>query len=214
VGRVRRLGVLGGTFDPIHVGHLLMGQTACEELGLDLVVFVPAGVPPHKHKQQREDARARLAMTRAAVAADSRFAVSSVDIDRPAPHYTVDMLDLLSTEYGLEPDAVFFIMGSDSLAQLHTWHRPEVVSQRCILVAIRRPAFDVLPEHVYERVPAARGRLRLVQMPEVGISSTLLRHMVRRGRSIHYWVPVAVEDIIRTQGLYRARLGQTAGQRG
>ena len=202
MGRVERLGVLGGTFDPIHIGHLLMAQAAYEQLGLDLVLFVPAGVPPHKRKQEREDASARLAMTRAAIAGDERFALSLVDIERPAPHYTVDMLRLLGRQYGLGPECIHFIVGSDSLAQLHTWHQPGKVARECILSVLRRPGFPIALEELFARVPEARGRVHLVEMPEVGVSSTLLRSMVRQGRLIRYWVPPAVEQMVREQGLY------------
>ncbi|MGQ9552569.1 MAG: nicotinate-nucleotide adenylyltransferase [Anaerolineae bacterium] len=202
MGAVARLGVLGGTFDPIHIGHLLMAQAAYETLNLSLVLFVPTGVPPHKRKGEREDAQVRLAMVKAAIEGDCRFAVSTVDMARPAPHYTADMLAILAGEYSVGYDSLYFILGSDSLMQLHTWHHPELVVCESLLAVVHRPGYPVELEVVYSRVPQARGRVRVVEMPEIGISSTLLRAMVREGRSIRYWVPPAVEAIIQSQQLY------------
>ncbi|NPV09540.1 MAG: nicotinate (nicotinamide) nucleotide adenylyltransferase [Anaerolineae bacterium] len=211
MGALERLGVLGGTFDPIHVGHLLMGQTAYEALGLGLVLFVPAGVPPHKRKLERGEAQARLAMTRAAVGGDARFAVSTVDMERPAPHYTVDTLALLAEQYSLGPDSIYFIIGSDSLEQLHTWHRAGELVQRCLLAVIGRPGHPIDLPAVYDRVPQVEGRLMVLDMPAIGISSTLLRRMVACGRSIRYWVPPGVERIIEERGLYCRPVAQTMG---
>jgi len=196
------LGVLGGTFDPIHIGHLLMAQAAYEVLSLDLVLFVPAGVPPHKRRVEREDAEVRLAMVRAAIAGDQRFALSTVDMERPAPHYSVDMLTILAGEYGVGCDSLYFVLGSDSLMQLHTWHRPDLVARESVLAVVHRPGYPVELEVAYERVPEVRERITMVEMPEVGISSTLLRAMVRQGRSVRYWVPPAVEAVIQSRQLY------------
>jgi len=202
---VERLGVLGGTFDPVHIGHLLMAQSAHEALDLDLVLFVPAGVPPHKRDEKHEDARLRLAMVEAAVADDPRFLASAVDLDRPAPHYTVETLALLRKEWKVTPDSLYFILGSDSLAQLHTWYRPELIVREALLAVVPRSGYPAKLAAVSERIPEAQGRLRLVDMPEVGISSTLIREMVRKGRSVRYWVPESVERLIDEYGLYRCR---------
>lgn len=207
MGRVSRLGVLGGTFDPIHIGHLLMAQTAYEALDLDLVLFVPAGAAPHREPKRAVYAGLRLAMVRAAVEDDDRFAVSTVDLDRPPPHYTADTLALLADDYRLDPDSLFFIMGSDSLALLHTWYRPDLVAARSLLAVVHRPGYPMDLADMVRRVPESEGRAVMVEMPQVGISSTQLRAMVRGNRSIRYWVPPAVERLIAGQGLYR----QTAG---
>ncbi len=207
---VTRLGVLGGTFDPIHIGHLLMAQAAYEALDLDLVLFVPAGVPPHKRKQERGDVAVRLEMTRAAVAGDERFTVSLVDLERPAPHFTVDTLALLAEKYDLDADSIYFIMGSDSLEQLHTWHRAGDVARGCMVTVIARPGHPICLEEVRRRVPETVGRVITVEMPEVGISSTGLRAMIARGRSIRYWVPVGVESIIEREGIYQVADGEHA----
>jgi nicotinate-nucleotide adenylyltransferase len=203
VAAITRLGVLGGSFDPIHIGHLLVAQTAAEALALQRVLFVPAGVPPHKIGKHQEDADVRLAMVRSAVSDNPLFAVSTVDLDRPAPQYTADTLALLQQEYGLDADSLFFILGSDLLAKLHTWHRPDQVAAGCRLVAIQRPGYALDLDGVYSRVPQSRGRIHVVNMPALGVSSSLLRQMVREGRSLRYWVPEAVAAIIAEKGLYR-----------
>jgi len=204
VAAIARLGVLGGTFDPIHVGHLLMAQTALEALDLDRVLFLPAGTPPHKRKVEHLPADARLELTRAAVADDPRFLVSTVDIERPGPHYSVDTMALLAEQYSVGPDSLYFILGSDSLEQLHTWHRPGVLARRCVLTVIERPGSPADLDAVAAVVPETIGRVVTVAMPLVGISSTLLRSMVAQGRSVRYWVPAAVEALIRQRGLYGA----------
>ncbi|MHB0877422.1 MAG: nicotinate-nucleotide adenylyltransferase [Anaerolineae bacterium] len=204
MGGLARLGVLGGTFDPIHIGHLLMAQTAYDALGLDLVLFVPAGKAPHRQLKDSLDAQTRVAMVAAAIADDERFALSTVDVGRPAPHYTADTLALLSEEYGLTPDSLHFIVGSDSLAMLPTWRHPELVVSRCRLAVMCRPGYPIDLAALVEQVPEARGRVDLVEMPAVGISSTLLRHMVRNGQSVRYWIPAAVERMVHEAGFYRS----------
>jgi nicotinate-nucleotide adenylyltransferase len=138
-----------------------------------------------------------------AVAADSRFRVSTVDMDRPGPHYSVDTLALLATQFELGPDQLHFIMGSDSLEQLHTWYRPGDLACRCRLAVIERPGSPVDLGPVVARVPETEGRVDLVPMPMVGISSSTLRRMAAEGRSLRYWVPPAVEAIIGERRLYR-----------
>jgi len=211
VAAIARLGVLGGTFDPIHLGHLLMAQTALEGLGLDRVLFLPAGTPPHKRKVEHLDVEKRLELTRAAVADDPRFLVSTVDVERPGPHYSVDTMALLAEQYRIGPDSIYFIIGSDSLKQLHTWRRPGELARRCMLAVIERPGWPTDLEAVAARVPETERRVVTVTMPLVGISSTILRGMVARGQSVRYWVPPAVEAIICERGLYRQPQPETGG---
>ncbi len=188
-----------------------MAQTALEHLELDRVLFLPAGTPPHKRKVERLAAAIRLELTRAAVQGDSRFLVSTVDLDRPGPHYSVDTMALLGAEFGLGPDDLYFVMGSDSLEQFHTWHRPGELAQRCILAVIERPGSGTDLGAMADRVPETEGRVRLIGMPPVGISSTLLRELAAQGRSVRYWVPDPVEAIIRERGLYRQTPAHSGG---
>lgn len=188
-----------------------MAQTALEALGLDRVLFLPAGTPPHKRKVEHLAASKRLELVRAAVADDPHFAVCTVDMDRPGPHYSVDTISLVARQFGLKPDAIYFIMGSDSLQQLHTWHRAGELAERCLLAVIERPGSPTDLAAIAARVPESEGRIRPVSMPAVGISSTLLRRMLAEGRSIRYWVPSAVEAIIHEQGLYGRPVPQCGG---
>jgi nicotinate-nucleotide adenylyltransferase len=212
VAVLARLGVLGGSFDPIHIGHLLLGQTVAEALSLDLVLFVPAGMPPHKIGKRQEDPSLRLKMVQASIADNHRFSASTVDLNRPAPQYTADTLSLLRDQYGLSPESLYFILGSDSLEQLHTWHLPGRVAEECRLVVVKRPGFAMDLDEVYRRVPQTRGRVDVVEMPELGISSSMLREMVRDGRSLRYWVPGPVETIIAEEGLYMREPSLVGGE--
>lgn len=199
-----RLGVLGGTFDPIHVGHLLMAQSVYDALSLDLVLFVPAGRAPHRQLKDSAPVELRVAMAAAAIAGDERFALSRVDVDRPAPQYTCDTLALLAEEHGVTAEQLYFLVGSDSLAMLHTWHRPDLVALRCRFAAMPRVGYPLDLDELARRVPEAHGRVDVVEMPVLGISSTIVRSMVRKGQSIRYWVPDAVERMVRDACLYVA----------
>jgi nicotinate-nucleotide adenylyltransferase len=208
---IRRLGILGGTFDPVHHGHLVAAEEARYQLKLDLVLFVPAGEPPHKPKQPISAAHHRLRMLELAIAGRSHLAVSRVDVDRPGPSYTVDSLQLLRAEWGPGPK-FFFIEGADSLADILTWHEPQRLIELCELVVVGRPGaeFDVGSAaragvaRLEERLPGLAAHLHWVQMPYLEISSSDLRARVKAGRPIFCLVPAAVEAYIEQQGLYRA----------
>ncbi len=199
-----RVGVLGGTFDPIHVGHLFAAEEARTRLGLARVLFVPAGLPPHKLHLDVTATEHRLNMVRLAIADSPHLILSRVDIDRFGPSYTVDTMALLSDEYG--PDAeLYFIMGSDSLADLLTWHKPERLIRLCRIVALTRPGHRLDLQEIYRLLPAAVARVRLLEIPLLEISSTDLQRRVRLGFSIKYLVPPAVEAYIYQHGLYRPK---------
>ncbi len=201
-GLIRRLGILGGTFDPIHHGHLVAAQEVQHQLALDQVLFVPAGMPPHKPPQPISPIHHRLRMVELAIAGKSHFALSRLDADRPGPCYTVDTLQLLRREWGPGPLFVF-IIGADSLADLLTWHQPQRLIELCELAAVTRPGVEVDLPRLAEHLPGITARLHLVQMPLLEISSSDLRARVRAGRPISYLVPPAVEAYILEQGLYR-----------
>jgi nicotinate-nucleotide adenylyltransferase len=205
VGRVvGRVGVLGGTFDPVHLGHLLAAEAVREELDLDSVLFVPARTPPHKLGVPMAPVEDRLAMLEQAIADNPAFATNRVDLDRPGPHYTVDMLDLVRAGFGLAPgDGLWMVVGADSLADLPTWRDPPGIIARARLAVVGRPghAPDLAP---LERViPGLGDRVDFVPMPLVGISGTDIRHRIALGRSIRYQVPRAVERYVRERGVYR-----------
>jgi nicotinate-nucleotide adenylyltransferase len=193
------LGVLGGSFNPPHVGHLVVASDACAQLGLERVLFVPAAAPPHKHVADGVPADVRLEMTRRAVAGDARFAVSTIEIDERL-RYTVDTVTALRAAHpGHRLD---FIIGSDSLLEFATWHRPQAILAVCRLAVAFRPGDD---RAVVAEAQAAWGGERVVLLDNVGIdvSSSLLRERVRRGAPIRYLVPPAVDEMIVRLGLYK-----------
>ena len=159
-----RVGVLGGTFDPIHFGHLVAAEEVRAQLDLDRVVFVPAGLPPHKLTEDVSQVEHRLAMVKLAIASNPYFTVSRVDIDRFGPCYTVDTIELLRDEFG--PGAeLYFIMGSDSLADILTWHKPERLIRLCRLAAVERPGYQIDME-VFERMlPGITSRVHFINSP-------------------------------------------------
>lgn len=197
-----RIGVLGGTFDPIHIGHLVAAEEVRARLDLERVVFVPAGLPPHKLHIHVTPTEHRLNMVQLAIADNPHFALSRVDVDRFGPSYTVDTVELLRDEYS--PNAeLYLIMGSDSLAELLTWHKPERLIRLCRVVALRRPGYRVDLEELNRLLPGAIARVQLLEMPLLEVSSTDLQRRVRMGLPIKYLVPPAVEAYIRQHGLYQ-----------
>ncbi|GAB4530597.1 MAG: nicotinate-nucleotide adenylyltransferase [Anaerolineae bacterium] len=196
-----RLGILGGTFDPIHFGHLLAAEEGRTVLSLDRVLFAPAGDPPHKHVIL--PISHRLAMVNLAIADNPAFAVSTVDIERSGPHYTVDTIRLLRDEWGTEANETFFIMGADSLAHLLIWHRPDQLIKLCRLAVVTRPGYRADLRRLEEALPGITDRLDWVEMPVLGISSSDLQRRVREGRSIRYQVPAAVARYVAEHRLYQ-----------
>lgn len=197
------LGLLGGTFDPIHLGHLLMAETARERLDLSQVLFVPAGDPPHKQDVAKTPALHRAAMVEQAIAGNPHFVLSRVDLERPGPHYTLDMVRLVRVQHGLSAEECFLIVGSDSLADLPTWyHAPELISL-CRLAVIHRPGYRPDLSNLATAIPGLTSRLDWVEMPVSGVSSSDIRARVRAGRSIRYQVAEGVRAYIEQYGLYR-----------
>lgn len=199
--RRRRVGVLGGSFNPPHLGHLVIASEACYQLGLERVVFVPAADPPHKTVADATPAAVRVEMARLAIAGDERFTVSTVELDRGLK-YTVDTLRALTEEYtGAE---LVFIMGSDSLLQFETWHEPQAILELCRLAVAVRPGDD---ERRLDAVAAGLGRRRalVLRTPLIAVSSTDLRGRVRMGMPLTYLVPRAVEDYVQRHDLYVVR---------
>jgi len=195
-----RIGVMGGSFDPIHLGHLVAASEVAYRFSLDRVVFSPTGNPWHKQTGDRAPAEARYLMTVVATAADPRFHVSRVDIDRPGPTYTVDTLRDLRSAFALqEPDAVaewYFITGADALADILGWRDPDQIVAAAHLVGVTRPG------HVLADPGLPSARVSLVEIPALSISSTDIRRRVRAGEPIDYLVPEGVAHLISKHGLY------------
>jgi nicotinate-nucleotide adenylyltransferase len=199
---LKRIGLLGGSFDPIHVGHLHVARHARLRLGLDRVVFMPAGQPPHKLGQAMTDPEDRFEMVRLAVAGEPHFSVSRIDLDRPGPSYSVDTVRLLQEAWG--PDArIYFLIGADSLADFPTWYRPRRLLELCQVVAVGRPGYAVDLAALARRFSGAPPVLFLEHVPQVDISATEVRRRVAEGHSIQGLVPPAVATYIEAHGLYR-----------
>lgn len=198
--RGQRVGVLGGTFDPIHTGHLIIASEFHHALGLDRLLFVPAGVPPHKRGLDITDDADRLAMLRLALADNPDFEIDTIDIDRGGVSYTSDLLAVLRDRH---PGAsLFFLMGEDSLRDLPTWHEPEAICRLAELGVAARFGVELDVSDVVEALPACAGRIRVVSSPEIAISSTDIRHRVATGQPIRYQVPLPVEEYIREHRLF------------
>jgi nicotinate-nucleotide adenylyltransferase len=197
-----RLGVLGGTFDPIHIGHLILAEGARDALQLERVVLIPAGQPPHKHSIRVTAPHHRLQMVRLAIAGNGHLAISHVDLDRAGPSYTVDTIRLLQEAWG--PDArIHFLIGGDSLSELPTWYQPERLIEICQVVAVPRPGYDPDLDALDREIPGAADRVRVLHTPLVDLSATEIRDRVRNHRSIRYLVPELVEQYIYRHRLYR-----------
>lgn len=197
-----RIGILGGTFDPIHYGHLVAGEEARCALGLERVLFVPASRPPHKRDYRISAAKLRLEMVRLAIADNPDFEVSTVDLDRTGYSYTVDTVTLVQEQLGTQVE-LFFILGEDALADLPTWHKPEKLLQMCQLIAVNRPGYHSFSLRLLERqLPGVQQRVHQVRIPELAIWSTELRARVASALSIRYLVPEAVHSFIYEHGLY------------
>jgi nicotinate-nucleotide adenylyltransferase len=201
----RRIGILGGTFDPIHYGHLVIAEEVAEALALDRVLFVPAAVPPHKIGLAITSAADRAAMVELAIAGNSRFAMSRIELERDGPSYTVDTLAALAADaagQGVSRE-LFFILSSEALADLATWHEPERILALCRLAVVPRPG-SPLPAlgDVAGRFAAAADRIVAVETVPLAHSASAVRSRAAAGRSIRYLVPPAVERYICEHRLY------------
>ena len=201
-----RIGVLGGTFDPVHLGHLVIAEEARVRLGLEEVCFVPAGEPWMKAGNLLSPALDRLDMVRMGVEDNPFFRVSTVEVDRAGPSYTVDTLESLQEDYG--PEARFyFIMGADAFARFGEWKNPEGVLQRATLVVVDRPEEDGIEAMAAAESPALPagmdGNVERIRGVRLQISASDIRLRVQEGLSIRYLVPSPVEQRIYARGLYR-----------
>jgi nicotinate-nucleotide adenylyltransferase len=197
-----RLGILGGTFDPPHIAHLVMAGQARSQLNLACVFMVPAGQPPHKLDRPVTPIEHRLAMTQLAIADDPSLALSRVEVDRPGPHYTADTLALLRAAH--PDDELYLLIGSDSLRDLTAWRDPARVIAQARLAVMRRPDAEPDMRAMESALPGISARVEWVDAPWLDISSHDIQRRVRAGLSIRHLVPAAVEQYIVEHGLYRA----------
>jgi nicotinate-nucleotide adenylyltransferase len=201
--RRRRLGIMGGTFDPIHIGHLVCAEEARWQFSLDEVIFVPAGNPWQKRDVTPPEDRYLLTML--ASAGNPHFSVSRIEIDRSGPTYTLETLRLLKEFHGDQAE-LFFITGADAVLEILTWKDPEALLDTATFIAATRPGYEL------GRLDLGRfgDRVRVIEIPALAISSTDIRRRVREGRPIHYLVPPQVAAYIKERGVYRGPAGAGA----
>jgi nicotinate-nucleotide adenylyltransferase len=198
-----RVGLMGGTLDPVHLGHLIIAEEARRCLQLEEVIFIPTGQPWMKEGSPVAPPNHRLNMLRLATASNPFFHVSSIELDRPGPSFTVDTLEQLKAG-GLAQDELYVIVGTDLLKEFHLWRRPGRILELCTLVVAPRPGF---PDHDLSNLasigPEASRKVIFLDGPLIGISSTGIRRRVAEGRSVRYQVPEEVEGYMERYGLYR-----------
>ena len=196
-----KIGILGGTFDPIHTGHILSAQAVYEQLELEKVVFIPAYVPPHKIGQNFAPAEHRYAMTRLAIAPYPYFQVSDMELRRSGVSYTVDTMKEIKAAH--PQSELYFIIGADSVPLLYTWNRIEELFQLVTFVVAYRPGYsNVIQTACKQMGNIVRERMILLPTPEYPVSSTEIRQKIRNNESLKNLVPPAVEDYIRQHHLY------------
>jgi nicotinate-nucleotide adenylyltransferase len=198
---VLRVGVFGGTFDPPHLGHLVAAEEVRVQLALERVVFVPAGTPPHKLDEPVTNVGHRVEMITRAISSNPHFSVSLVDVERPGPSYSVNLVRRLRRQWGVATE-IYFIMGMDSLRDLPTWHNPQALVKLCRLAIVDRPGFHADLNQLEAIIPGLARQVDFVPMPLLDISSTDLRSRLRQGRTIRYYVPAEVEAYIQIHRPY------------
>lgn len=197
-----RIGIFGGTFDPVHVGHLIISEQVMDELHLDHVVFVPGGIPPHKEASSvRAGAEDRLEMVQAAVTRNGRFSVDRVEIDSGRVMHSVETVQILKERS--PDDEWFFITGADEVSNLLTWKGADQLLEEVVMVAATRPGYDLSRLDHLEDGLQNFDRIFPVECSRVDISATNIRRRMLQGKSIRYLVPDGVQEIIEEKGLYR-----------
>ena len=207
-----KIGVFGGTFDPIHQGHMVIAEQVMDELKLSRVVFVPGGIPPHKEASSvRASAEDRFEMVEAAVAGNERFSVDRVEVDAGRPMHTVETVGILK-----EREAAndwYFITGADEVSNLLTWKDPDLLLEEVVMVAATRPGYDLSKLYHLEAGLRNFDRIFPVECTRVDISATGIRRRILQGKSVRYLVPEGVYEIIRDRGLYTGDGRQAEGGR-
>jgi nicotinate-nucleotide adenylyltransferase len=195
-----RIGILGGTFDPPHYGHLALAAAALTQRQLDRVLFAPAGVQPLKQGERSSTPEHRARMVELVIADQPQFAISRADLDRPGPHYTIDLLNIVHRQY---PDAaLWFIMGEDSLGDLLRWRDPARILQLARLAVLRRPGYEPDWPTLDRALPQLHARLDWIEHAEIAISASDIRRRVKAGESVAALVPVRVSEYVAVHHLY------------
>ena len=198
----KTLGIMGGTFDPIHYGHLVTAEAARDIFNLDSVVFVPSGRPPHKKDYRVTDAESRYLMTVLAVVGNPHFYVSRVEIDREGQSYSIDTIDAFQKKY--PSTELYFITGADAILEILTWRKVDEIVRKCFFIAATRPGYDLkgLSAEFQRVAEVLCDRIHTIEVPALAISSTDIRRRVADGESIKYLVPESVEQHIYKNDLY------------
>jgi nicotinate-nucleotide adenylyltransferase len=196
-----RVGIYGGSFDPIHIGHLTIAEEARWALDLQQVIFVPAARQPFKLQSSSADAEHRLAMVRLACAANPAFGVSDSELQRVAPSYTIDTLTHFRTQFGAQVD-LYFILGADAARDLPRWHRADELVRLARFAVVGRPGVVLDRQQLEQELPGIAARLTLIEGPQLTISSTALRQRLAEGRPVRYQLPEPVYEYIHAHGLY------------
>lgn len=198
----QRIGIFGGTFDPPHLGHMILAAEAVDQLHLDRLLWVLTPDPPHKRGCRIASWEDRLQLVMAALGDDPAFELSRVDIDRPGPHYTLDTVRLLAQA---NPDAaLIYLIGGDSLHDLPNWHQPQAFLEACDELGVMRRPGDAVDMTVLEaQLPGLTAKVRFIDAPLLEISSREIRERIHSGHPYRYYLPPAVFEIIRQRGLYR-----------
>jgi len=199
---IERFGIFGGTFDPPHIGHLILAAEAWYQLELDQVLWVLTPRPPHKRQQKITPLQTRLKLVNAAIRDCAQFQISRVEIDRPPPHFAVDTVRLLQKSY---PHAeLIYIMGGDSLHDLPTWHASQDFVAAChTLGVMRRPGDEINLSALEAQIPTITSKVRFVEAPLLEIAASQIRSRIRQGKPFRYYLPEAVFQIIQNEQLYQ-----------
>ncbi len=193
-----RIGLFGGTFDPIHIGHLVIAETVCSDFPLDQILFIPAATSPHKVGENLSPPEIRFEMVQSAVDSHTGLGISDIEIQKGEISYTVETIKWFREREEWLHDEFYLLIGSDSFLELSTWKDPEMILEQVHLLVASRPGFNI--EKGEKRF---REKATVVKAPLIDISSSEIRKRVRLGNSIRYWVPESVEKIIFEKGLYR-----------
>lgn len=199
---MKKIGIMGGTFNPIHFGHLFLAENAYEQIGLDQILFMPSKNPPHKEKPYQVTEQQRVEMVSLAIADNPHFALSTFELERNGYTYTADTLTLLKKE---NPEKeYYFIVGADSLFMMHQWYQPQTVFSLCTVVAAGRN--NVEPQILQQQADYLRqqyqARILLLDMPTIQIASEEIRERIKEGRSVRYYLPEGVIEFINKNKLY------------
>lgn len=205
-GTPKRIGIMGGSFNPIHIGHLVTAEEAFSQFNLDRIIFIPSGQPPHKEPRKFAPAEDRYLMTVIATASNPHFTVSRIEIDRKGPSYTVDTLRELRKIHGSETE-IYFITGADAILEILTWKTPEIIAEHCEFIAATRPGYSLekfKELHLFNEDAKKLPKVHFMEVPALAISSTDIRKRLRKGQPIKYLVSEGVEHY-----LYKSRLYTT-----